>query len=420
MRSRSRISGSHAPRSPPCLGEELVDQLAGLAPLALRALREQLGEEEVRARVRHVRRAVADHHAPLGLGKAAERAERLDERVRVADAVLAAVLRIAAVGAPIRGRREVAAHLPVGQDVADRHVADDRQDRVGERAAVALRHQHHHAHARRQLVEEPAQLADAQGLAPERDRVVGEVAVVLVAVVGDVEEEGIAGGEARAVGLEPRADGVLARRPQPDAVELRVLVDDLRAERSAEAAVGQQPESRLRRRLARREIGLGIVTVAAEDHDVAAGETVLAEHAEDLPHVLEVRAIVALALPAAVHEHGAKAAVPNGKAVARERRSGDDVASRNVVAAGRDRGPQAGRRAVRRRRRARSRAAAAQGKGGARNQEDGEQVSGVRSTSRRDRHARTLSGASRSGNHGARAGAVRENDCRRARVARPA
>ena len=90
----------------------------------------------------------------LGLGHAADRRQRFEEAMRMADAVAAEILRVASVRRPILVGGEIAALMAAGGEGAA-----GGEDGVGERAAEALRHQHDDAHARVELGEELAQSA---------------------------------------------------------------------------------------------------------------------------------------------------------------------------------------------------------------------------------------------------------------------
>ena len=92
--------------------------------------------------MRHVGRAVGDEDAVVRLGEVLERGERREEVMREADAVLAAILGIAAVRGTIGRRGEIAADVARRERVAGRAVHQPR-----ERSRVALRHQHHDPHA---------------------------------------------------------------------------------------------------------------------------------------------------------------------------------------------------------------------------------------------------------------------------------
>jgi hypothetical protein len=104
---------------------------------------EELLEVEVGGGVGDVGRVVADQHAALGLGHAADRRQRFEEAMRMTHAVAAEVLGIASVRRPILVGGKIAALMAAGGEGAAAG-----EDGVGERAAKALRHQHDNAHAR--------------------------------------------------------------------------------------------------------------------------------------------------------------------------------------------------------------------------------------------------------------------------------
>ena len=223
--------------------------------------------------------------------------------MRVPDAELPAVLGIAAVRRPVRRRREEPADAPARQRIGGcGTVVPRRIHEPRERAGEALRHHHHDLHRGIERPEQVLQLVDRERLAPERDRVVRRVLVVLLAVVGHVEEQRVAAAEAAPLLDEPRAQPVETRRPKRVAVDARADVVDLRSERSGEIR-REEPRAARRCVFTDREIGARILAVGAEDRDLCARNAGVFQDADQRPYVLEVRPIVDLAPTAAVHEH---------------------------------------------------------------------------------------------------------------------
>src|SRR5439155_22941806 len=100
---------------------------------------------------------------------------------------------------------------------------------------------------------------------PERDRVVQRVVAVLLAVVGDVEEERIPPSERAMRALEPAPEVVLGGRTQLDARDRGVGVRDRRRELVLEARAAEQPELGLGLYLAHREVLGRVGAVGTED-----------------------------------------------------------------------------------------------------------------------------------------------------------
>ncbi len=190
--------------------------------------------------------------------KVAALGERLDEVEGVPDVVAPAVLGIAPVGRAVGGGREVAARRAVGQLARAARVGE-----LGEAPRVALRHQRHDADAGVEGLQHRGELAHRQALAaaPERDGVLAGLPAPR-SVIGDVEQQGVAGPQGAPAGVEPVLDVAARRRREHRARHVGVLVGDRRAQRSLERASLEQPEVGLGLRLAHGHVGRGIGTVA--------------------------------------------------------------------------------------------------------------------------------------------------------------
>ncbi len=226
---------------PPRLREELVDDVRQLAVLGIGDAAEHVLEVDVRASQRHVGRRVGHQHLVVRGVEATGGGERLDEVERMSDVLPPAVLRIAAVGLPIGGRRVVAA------DVPRRAIGPGGRGRdPGERARVALRHHGDDPHAGIEKREQRVELLHREALVlpPQDDAVVRGVVGVLRSVVRDVEEEDVAGREALPLVLEPRREVRLRGRPDRDVAEPRVDVLDGRTQRQLEPRPVDEPEVR--------------------------------------------------------------------------------------------------------------------------------------------------------------------------------
>src|SRR5690606_30709695 len=99
----------------PSAREERVDVLLGRDSFLLRRALESGRQEEVARAERDVRRVVRDERVAVARDEAAARRELLEEADRVADVVIAAVLRVAAVGGPVGRRRVEAAVVARGR-----------------------------------------------------------------------------------------------------------------------------------------------------------------------------------------------------------------------------------------------------------------------------------------------------------------
>ena len=190
--------------------------------------------------------------------KVAALGERLDEVEGVPDVVAPAVLGIAAVGRAVGGGREVAAGRAVGELARAARVGE-----LGEAPRVALRHQRHDADAGVEGLQHRGELAHRQALAaaPERDGVLPGLPAPR-SVIGDVEQQGVAGPQGAPAGVEPVLDVAARRRREHRARHVGVLVGDRRAQRSLERASLEQPEVGLGLRLAHGHVGRGIGAVA--------------------------------------------------------------------------------------------------------------------------------------------------------------
>ena len=222
--------------------------------------------------------------------------------MRMADAVAAEVLGVASVRRAILAGGEIATLMAAGGEGAA-----GGEDRVGERAAEALRHQHDDAHARVELSEELARLLDGELLVPEHDAVVGQVVLVLLAVVGDVEEQGVARAQLLALGGEPGVQGLERRRLEGVAVDRRV--DELHRPQQCRGARRQQPRvAGVVGARAGGEVGARIGAVGGEDGDVVGVGAVRLQELDERADVREVRLEVALLLAAAVDQQGLEGA----------------------------------------------------------------------------------------------------------------
>jgi len=303
------------PRRPvaPRLAQEGIDQRRALLARVLRRALEQALQVDLRGPDRHVGRAVGGQHVEVCLREGRARLERLEEMERVADVVLAAVLGVAAVGRAVGRGGEVAAHRAARLALARAH-----RHQVRERAGEALRHERDDAHAPVELAEKPGQLLhrDRLLLAPEDDPVVGGVLVVLGAVIGDVDEQRVAGAEPPARLFEPRGEPGPGRRLQRHAGDPGVGVDDLRAERRRQPGAAQEPEVGLGLDLAHRHVGLRGGAVGAEDRDVVGRHTGACEELEQTAEVEEVGLVVLRLAAAAVHHEHVE--VGHGRHVGRD------------------------------------------------------------------------------------------------------
>jgi hypothetical protein len=264
------------------VGEGLAEQLLG----AIRGRSLDPGgeaietplEQEVARAERDVGRAIREEDLAVRIAQPGLRAQCGEHPVGVADVLLAGDLGVAARRLAIRRRREVPADVPTRESICA-----VIEDRIRKRPGVALRHQHDDAHAGIEQPQEPSQLSHVQLLAPKRDRVVGEIVAVLLAVVGHVEEERVARPELLSLLAEPGAQRVHSRGPQLEALDLGVDVHDRRPQRVRDAR-REQPEIGRKLAVARRKVGLRVLPVGAEDRDARRLDAGFAEQGDHAPY----------------------------------------------------------------------------------------------------------------------------------------
>ena len=172
----------------------------------------------------------------------------------------------------------------------------------GECPREALRHERDYANARAELAYEVAELPDRQRRtrSPQRDRITVGTVLSALPVIGDIDEQGIAGANGMRSGGEPGAERVGGRGVYLEAGEGRVDEGQRRAHRRIEDRAVQSPAVRRGVCGAYGEVWCGVRAVGIEDDDPCRRQPAAAQQSGQLDEVLQVRLVVLCRTAAAV------------------------------------------------------------------------------------------------------------------------
>ena len=191
--------------------------------------------------------------------------QALDESKRVADIVPVAILRITPVCLAVCGRGKETAHVARRQSPSDVRVHE-----VGKGAGVALGHEEDDADARIEAGEQLPQLGHGEGLlvAPESNPIVREVCGVFRAVIGHVEQQGIARAEMLSSVFKPGTQRCAGSRLEGEPVNDGILVPDRCLQGPFQACSPQEPEIGFRLHVAQGEVSFGVGAIGIENRHV--------------------------------------------------------------------------------------------------------------------------------------------------------